>query len=120
MNRFLVFFIVWAILGFSALLFYFRASAAAKRRNHPFIVIIGVAIFLGFLYWVGLPSEVFLYGIPFAIFLAFSYIRSVRFCDACNANVISRNFLTSPKQCTKCGAPLGAPPGRTGPGLPPG
>ena len=120
MNRFLVFFIVWTILGFSALLFYFRATAATKRRNHPFIVIVGVAIFLGFLYWVGLPSEVSSTAIPFAIFLAFSYIRSVRFCDACNANVISRNFLASPKQCTKCGAPLGPSPGTTRPGLPPG
>ena len=94
---------VWVLLSAAVLIFHLKARADTKRRNHPIIVIGMCLIFLLFPFSVAarVPVEIYLYMVPFVAFIAFQWIYTTRFCDACNSTVISKGLLTKPTTCWK-------------------
>jgi uncharacterized membrane protein YfcA len=109
-REFVIFMVVWVILGITSFLFFhFNRNAALKRTIWPaFIVAIGI-IFGGFLfYFVGRQQAQILYvAVPAIILISFLNMRTVRFCDSCGKTLYRQPIFSRTQFCPYCGAQLG-------------
>jgi len=102
-----IFFGVWVALGlFSAAFFFFGKNASLKRKVWPPFTIATAIVFVGFVWAMGFPSQVFLVMIPAVALITFLNLRSVKFCDACGKTIMKQNPFSTPQFCSKCGAKL--------------
>jgi hypothetical protein len=103
-----LFLAVWlALLGFVAL-FYLKASLPARRRWHPFVVVGGALVFLGFV-TVILPASSFVIIVPAVALISFVNYKMTKFCNACGATVVQRPPWRSLSACPKCGGRVDPP-----------
>lgn len=103
-----VFLGVWVVLGlFSAAFFFLGKNASLKRKVWPPFTIATAILFVGFVWAMGFPSQVFFIMIPAVALITFLNLRSVKFCDACGKTIMSQNPFSRPEFCSKCGAKLG-------------
>lgn len=102
-----IFFAVWMLLGlFSAAFFFLSKNAALKRQVWPpFVVLVGI-LFLGFVWAMGFPLQTMYVAVPAVALTTALNLRTMQFCDACGATVLSQNPFTKPAYCSKCGAKL--------------
>jgi hypothetical protein len=113
---FIVLWVVWAALSAGTWLFYMRnRDAALKRRvlrvQMPLVAIAFLAIVVVML-WPHL--EVLVIMVPAVALITWLNLRNTKFCDACGATLINQNWLSGPRHCSRCGAPLtpdARPPG---------
>ncbi len=103
-----LFFIVWTVLLGLVTLFYLKASLATKRRFHPYVVVTGALVFLGFV-TVILPASSFVVIVPVVALVSFFNYKMTRFCDACGATVVQRPPWRSLGACPKCGGRVDGP-----------
>jgi hypothetical protein len=97
-----LFLAVWlALLGFVAL-FYLKASLAARRRWHPFVIVGSALVFLSFV-TVILPASSFVIIVPAVALISFLNYKMTRFCNACGATVVQRPPWRPLSACPKCG-----------------
>jgi hypothetical protein len=96
------------VLGlFSGAVFFLGKNASLKRKVWPPFTIATATLFVGFVWAMGFPSQVFLIVIPAVALITFLNLRSVKFCDACGKTVMNQNPFSPPQFCSKCGANLG-------------
>jgi hypothetical protein len=108
-QEFVVFMVVWGLLGLGSFLFFhFNRSAALKRQIWPvFNVVIGL-IFGGFVYFImgrAQPQVLFLM-IPAVILVSFLNIRTTRFCDSCGKTLYRQPIFARRRFCPHCGSEL--------------
>jgi hypothetical protein len=99
---FAVFLAVWIALLAAVSLFYWKGSLAAKRRFHPYVVVGGALIFLGFV-TVIMPASTFVVIVPAVALVSFLNYKMTKFCNTCGATVIQRPPWTASPTCLKCG-----------------
>ena len=107
--EFIVFIVVWVILGLSSFLFFhFNRNASLKRRIWPAFIIIVGTIFGGFMYYVmGYQQPQILYpAVPAIILISFLNIRTTRFCDSCGKTLYQQPIFSRTQFCPHCGAEL--------------
>lgn len=105
---FTVFLAVWIALLAAVSLFYSRGSLAAKRRFHPFVVVGGALIFLGFVTLI-MPASTFVVIVPAVALVSFLNYKMTKFCNTCGATVIQLPPWTASPTCLKCGGRVGPP-----------
>jgi hypothetical protein len=103
-----VFLAVWIGLLLGVGWFYWRASLAAKRRFHPYVVIGGALIFLGFVTAL-LPASTFVVIVPAVALTSFLNYKMTKFCSSCGATVVQRPPWRELKSCPKCGGRVSPP-----------
>jgi hypothetical protein len=94
------------MLGFGAAiswLLFFNRNAALKRRLFPVLVVLGSLVFVFYTLDTGSPPLFVAFIVPITLL----NLWITRFCDACGATVISQKLWQRPRECTKCGRPLG-------------
>jgi hypothetical protein len=103
-----IFFSVWVVLGLlSAAFFFLGKNASLKRKVWPPFTIAAAVAFVGFVWTMGFPPQLFFIMIPAVALITFLNLRSVKFCDDCGKMIISQNPFALPQFCPKCGAKLG-------------
>ena len=103
-----LFLAVWlALLGFVSL-FYLKASLAARRRWHPFVVIGSALVFLAFV-TVILPASSFVVIVPAVALLSFLNYKMTKFCNTCGETVVQRPPWRALSACPKCGGRVERP-----------
>lgn len=102
-----IFFGVWVVLGlFSTAFFFLGKNASLKRKVWPPFTIATAVLFVGFVWAIGFPPQVFFIIIPVVALITFLNLRSVQFCDACGKTIMHQNLFSTPQFCSKCGAKL--------------
>ena len=107
--EFIVFMVVWVLLGLGSFLFFhFNRNAALKRQVWPaFIIAVGL-IFGGFVYFsTGRQQPRVLYlMVPALLLISFLNIRQTRFCDSCGKTLYRQPIFSRTQFCPHCGAEL--------------
>lgn len=108
-QEFILFMVVWGLLGLGSFLFFhFNRSAALKRQIWPaFNVVIGL-IFGGFVYFImgrAQPQVLYLM-VPAVILVSFLNIRTTRFCDSCGKTLYRQPIFSQKRFCPHCGSEL--------------
>jgi len=104
---FLIFFSAGVVLGIISLIIFFVGKDAQLKRKlwKPFVIGTG-ALFLGFVYLMGVSGEAFYIMASAVILISFLNIRTTKFCDACGKKIINKNSFVKPEFCSKCGEKL--------------
>jgi len=102
-----LFFIVWTVLLGLVTLFYLKASLAAKRRWHPYVVVTGALVFLGFVTLI-MPASSFVVIVPVVSLISFLNYKMTKFCNSCGATVVHQPWRPL-GACPKCGGRVDAP-----------
>jgi hypothetical protein len=106
--EFVVFMVVWFILGLTSFLFFkFNRNATLKRRVWaPFVIIIGV-IFAAFVWHMsGGSLAVLVFMVPVIVLISVLNIRLTRFCQSCGRTLEAQPFSSPGLYCKYCGAKL--------------
>jgi len=105
-HLFAVFMPVWAFLGLSNAVFYWKAPLAAKRRWHLRIVVASGLVFATFLSLV-IPNRSWLAVLlPALAAICYMNFKLIRFCGSCGATLTSRVLVKPARFCQRCGASL--------------
>ena len=110
--EFVVFVLVWSLLGLTSFLFFhFNRHTALKRRILPTFVIGVGALFLGVVYYfIGSQHPlVFVFAVPAVAAISFMNIRMTRFCESCGRTLHRQPLFWKPSFCSHCGAELTRP-----------
>jgi hypothetical protein len=81
---FSVFFGTWIILGIATSIFYWKGSLEAKRRWHPWIVLVSGVLFVGFAYAVFGNSPALLLVVPATVLIQLLNYKFIKFCPSCS------------------------------------
>jgi hypothetical protein len=102
-----IFFAVWVALAVVSTAFFFLSRNASLKRKiwPPFAVGIGV-LFLGFVWLMGSPSDLYITAPVVALITVLNVLRGLQFCDSCGKTLLNRNPFSKPAFCSKCGAKL--------------
>ncbi len=104
---FTVFFPIFAVIAIGGVIFfYLNRNVNLKRKVLVPGFVISSLIFLGFIYSMKLPNNVFWIAVPAVILISYLNIRVTKFCDSCGRTIIGQNPFSPPNYCSKCGAPL--------------
>ena len=104
-EAFVVFFVIWVLLGlFSAGFFLVNRNAGLKRKIWPWFVVGAGVLFLGFVGFSG-GYQILYFAGPAVALITIMNLRLVKFCDSCG-KTIYKAFLSPPKFCSQCGAQL--------------
>jgi hypothetical protein len=97
----------WIVLGVvSAAFFFLNNNAELKRKVWvPYLIVVDV-LFIGFILLMGFPVEVLYILGPAIIIITILNMKMVKFCGSCGKTLMSQNFISPPKYCSKCGAEL--------------
>jgi hypothetical protein len=105
------FFAVWLILGLALAVFHWRASFAAKRRWHFWIVFGIGALFLGFVVLLFPDWGAIAFAAVAVFLISLANWKLTRFCPNCGKTLFPTPSWTKMKYCSKCGTRLdGEPP----------
>ncbi len=102
---FKIFLICWILLGIASWVFYKKATYGTKKTLHPYFMIAGGVIFLGFTEWITGGNVPWFFVLAVGV-IALLNIRLMQFCPRCGATVYPQGFMSRPGFCPKCGAEL--------------
>ena len=102
-----IFFGVWIVLGIFSIAFLFLNNNANLKRKvwPPFVIFVG-ALFLGFVWLMGLPAQALYILIPPVILVTYMNLRAYKFCQSCGKTLMNFNPFSDSKICSNCGAKL--------------
>ena len=85
--------------------FYFSKNGRLKRRLYPFLVVVQLFLFFGFIFaQTGNLLSIPIWFIGVVTLIIFLNLRTTKFCDSCGKYI--RGFLVPAKYCPKCGAQI--------------
>lgn len=106
--EFVVFMVVWVILGLSSFLFFhFNRNSSLKRKVWPIFTVAIGTIFGGFVLIMGRQPQVLFLMVPAIILISFLNIRMTRFCDPCGMTLYRQPIFSKTQFCPYCGNKLG-------------
>ena len=98
---------VWIALSIiSFFLFFVNNNAVLKRKMWlPFMTFAG-ALFVVFVWLMGIPTAAFFVLVPAIILMIYLQHNMTKFCDSCGKTLINYNPFSPQRFCSKCGEKL--------------